>query len=152
MRALIQRVKEASVYIDGECRSSIRQGILVFLGVKQGDTVEDAKYLSERCSNLRIFEDAEGKMNLSVKDINGSALVISQFTLYADTSRGNRPGFSLAAPPEPAETMYDEFVLSIGRYMGEDRVKTGVFRAMMDVHLVNDGPVTLTLESKVKGT
>ncbi len=152
MRALIQRVKEASVYIDGSCHSAIHRGLLVFLGVKHGDTAEDAKYLGERCSHLRIFEDAEGKMNLSVKDVNGSVLVISQFTLYADTSRGNRPGFSLAAPPELAEALYNEFVLSLSQHMGEDRVRTGVFRAPMEVHLVNDGPVTVTVDSKTKGT
>lgn len=152
MRALIQRVKEASVRIENQRHSSIGQGILVFLGVRQGDTTEDAGYVSERCSNLRIFEDSEGKMNLSVKDIKGSALVVSQFTLYADTSRGNRPGFSLAAQPETAEVLYEEFVRSLRLHMGNDRVKTGVFRTMMDVELVNDGPVTLTLESKTKGS
>jgi D-tyrosyl-tRNA(Tyr) deacylase len=151
MRALIQRVKEASVYIDGKCHAAIKGGILIFLGVKLDDTPEDAGYLAERCSNLRIFEDSEGKMNLSVKDTNGAALVISQFTLYADTTRGNRPGFSLAAAPAPAESLYNTFINSLGRCMGEENVKTGVFRAMMDIHLVNDGPVTLTIESKTKG-
>jgi D-aminoacyl-tRNA deacylase len=150
MRVIVQRVKGASVYIDGECRAIINQGILIFLGVKQDDDAEDAEYLAERCSNLRIFEDAERKMNLSVRDINGSALVVSQFTLYADTTRGNRPGFSFAASPELAEKLYNKFVSSLVHCIGEEHVKTGVFRAMMDIHLTNDGPVTLTIESKTK--
>jgi D-tyrosyl-tRNA(Tyr) deacylase len=152
MRALVQRVKEAGVHIDGECRAEINRGIMIFLGVKQGDTEADARYLAERCALLRIFEDAEGKMNLSVMDIGGEAMVISQFTLYADTTRGNRPGFSLAAPPEVAEKLYDRFVTELRQQMSEERVRTGVFRAMMDIRLINDGPVTISVESKTIGS
>lgn len=148
MRALIQRVKEASVYIDGICQSSINKGLLIFLGVKQGDTKDCALNLAERCVHLRIFEDQYGKMNLSVNDVGGSVLVVSQFTLYADTKRGHRPSFTDAAPPDIAEILYNEFVEKLKTQIGDGRVKTGIFRAMMDIHLINDGPVTITLESK----
>jgi len=148
MRALIQRVRRSSVTIDGKTHSSIEAGMLVLLGVKQGDQEADAEYLADRCAALRIFEDADGKMNLSVQDIHGSALVVSQFTLYGDTRKGNRPSYSEAAPPERAEELYEHFVGCLRRSLGESSVATGVFRAMMDVELVNDGPVTVMVESK----
>jgi D-tyrosyl-tRNA(Tyr) deacylase len=148
MRALIQRVKESSVSVGGTTHSRIGQGLLILLGVARTDTADDARYLAGRCANLRVFEDQEGKMNLSVIDVGGKALVVSQFTLYADTRRGNRPGFSDAAPPESAEGLYDEYVRQLRVALGDANVETGVFRAMMDVSLINDGPVTIMIESK----
>jgi D-tyrosyl-tRNA(Tyr) deacylase len=151
MRVLVQRVKKCEVRIDGKPHSAIGPGMLIFLGVRRGDTEEDAQYLADRCAALRIFEDQQEKMNLSVKDIGGSAMVVSQFTLYADTRRGNRPGFTEAASPEIAEDLYEKFVQHLRSSLGESRVSTGVFRAMMDVELVNDGPVTVMIESKSDG-
>lgn len=148
MRALIQRVKHASVDIHGEPHNHIGRGILIFLGVRNGDTEKDAEYLAQRCADLRIFGDEEGKMNLSVKDIHGSTLVVSQFTLYADTRKGNRPSFTDSAPPEEAERLYNHFVEHCRKHLGDAKVCTGKFRAMMDVGLVNDGPVTVMVESK----
>lgn len=148
MRALIQRVKQASVSIDGAVHSEIQRGMLVFLGITHRDNAGDAQYLAQRCGNLRIFEDSENKMNLSVKEIGGNALVVSQFTLYADTRKGHRPSFVDAARPEAAEELYDHFVKSLRAELSESQVRTGMFRAMMDVSLTNDGPVTIMLESK----
>ncbi len=148
MRAIVQRVSSASVTIDGKTNGSIGQGLLILLGIKNGDTEDDAQYLAEKCVLLRIFEDAEGKMNLSVKDVNGSVLVVSQFTLYGDTRKGNRPSFVEAAQPAIAEPLYDCFVRRMRALLGEEKVATGVFRAMMDVALVNAGPVTIIIESK----
>jgi D-tyrosyl-tRNA(Tyr) deacylase len=148
MRALIQRVKRASVTIDGNLRSSIGPGLLILLGVKSTDGEQDASYLADRCVALRIFDDSEGKMNLSVKDTGGAIMVVSQFTLYGDTRKGNRPSYSDAAGPELAEQLYNLFVERLTSQIGKERVVTGVFRAMMDVELVNDGPVTVTVESK----
>jgi D-aminoacyl-tRNA deacylase len=148
MRALVQRVKRASVMIDGQLHSEVDKGLLVFLGVASTDSTEAARYLAQRSAALRIFEDDQGKMNLSVKEIHGNALVVSQFTLYADTRKGNRPSFVDAAKPELAEQLYEEYVRCLRTEMGESHVSTGMFRAMMDIHLVNDGPVTIMLESK----
>ena len=125
--------------------------MLIFLGVTHDDAPGDAEYLADRCAALRIFEDDQGKMNLSVSESGGSALVVSQFTLYADTRKGNRPSFVDAAPPEIAEQRYNEFVAALRGRLGGPGVQTGVFRAMMDVQLNNDGPVTIMLESKPKG-
>jgi D-tyrosyl-tRNA(Tyr) deacylase len=145
MRAVVQRVAEAAVRVDGEVVGRIGAGLLVLLGVGQGDQESDAEYLAEKILNLRIFADAEGQMNLSVLDARGELLAVSQFTLYADTRRGRRPGYSAAAPPEEASRLYRYFV---GRLRESGlRVEEGVFRAMMDVSLVNRGPVTILLDS-----
>ncbi len=148
MRALIQRVSSSSVTINGTLHSSIGKGLLILLGIKTTDTETDVRYLAEKCAALRIFEDADEKMNLSVKDISGSVMIVSQFTLYGDTRKGNRPGFSDAAPPALAEPLYDTFVQVMSGLLDKEKVAAGVFRAMMEVALVNDGPVTLIVESK----
>lgn len=148
MKALIQRVSKASVTIDGKMYSSIEQGLLIFLGIKVHDSAEDARYLAEKSCALRVFEDDQQKMNLSVRDVGGSVLAVSQFTLYGDTRKGNRPNFIEAAPPEEAEPLYNFFVDQLRQELGTGRVAAGLFRAMMDVELINDGPVTVMLESK----
>ena len=148
MRALVQRVKRCSVTIDGKLQSSIETGILILLGIKNGDTESAAGYLAERCSSLRIFDDEAGKMNLSVQEVKGEVMVVSQFTLYGDTHKGNRPSYTDAAPPQIAESLYNNFIRHVQKLLGDKRVTSGVFRAMMDVELINDGPVTLMLESK----
>ena len=148
MRLLVQRVSSASVVVDGAIAGAIDRGLLVLLGIKNGDTEADAKYLAEKCSTLRIFEDEQEKMNLSVRDVGGKILTVSQFTLYGDTRKGNRPSFVDAAPPDIAEPLYNSFVRELRALLGVDAVATGVFRARMDVHLVNDGPVTVLIESK----
>jgi D-aminoacyl-tRNA deacylase len=146
MRAVIQRVTRASVTIDGEIVGEIGNGLVVLLGIARDDTRQDADYLAPKIIALRIFDDAEGRMNLSVKDIDGGLLVVSQFTLYGDVRRGLRPSWSDAAPPEIAEPLYDYFVESSRKLLG--RVETGSFRKMMQVKLVNDGPVTILLDSR----
>ena len=148
MKALIQRVSKASVTIDGRMYSSIEKGLLILLGIKIHDTAEDARYLAEKSCSLRIFEDDQQKMNLSVRDVGGSVLAVSQFTLYGDTRKGNRPSFIDAAPPEEAEPLYNIFVDQLRQQLGINRVSTGLFRTMMDVELINNGPVTVMLESK----
>lgn len=146
MKALIQRVSRGSVTINGEICASIGKGFVILLGVRHGDERESAFFLADKCANLRIFEDAQGKMNLGLREVDGSVLVVSQFTLYAEAQKGNRPGFTLAARPEEAEPLYDLFVGRMRDVLGEERVKTGVFRAMMNVEILNDGPVTILLE------
>lgn len=146
MRAVIQRVKNASVSIDGSEYSSIGPGILAFVAVRPEDTDKDLDYLLSKIPNLRIFEDENGKMNLSVKDIGGEILIVSQFTLYGDCRHGRRPGFSRAGDPKEAELIYNKFV---DRIKNEPvTVKTGKFQADMNVSLINDGPVTLLLDSE----
>ncbi len=147
MRALVQRVRESSVTVNGEISGEIGAGLLIFLGVKQSDEIEDLDWLVSKCLNLRIFHDDQGKMNLSVMDTGGEVLVVSQFTLYGDTRKGNRPSFNAAAKPEKAETLYNGFVSKMSMTLGK-RVETGVFGAHMDVRLLNDGPVTLMLEKE----
>ncbi|HEY4643610.1 MAG TPA: D-aminoacyl-tRNA deacylase [Bacteroidota bacterium] len=148
MKALIQRVSKSAVRVDGRVVGETGKGMLVLLSVKHGDTEEDARFLSERCLSVRIFEDENEKMNRSVVDVGGEVLIVSQFTLHADTRKGNRPSFDRAAPPDVAERLYGLFVEGLKQRLGEGRVATGVFRARMDVELVNDGPVTIILESK----
>ncbi len=150
MRALVQRVTGASVSVGGTTVGSIGPGMLILLGVAAGDTADDAVRLAAKCASLRIFDDANGVMNDSVKQSGGAALVVSQFTLYADASRGNRPSYAGAAPPAEAESLYDNFLGALRNELGHDRVQAGVFRAMMMVSLVNDGPVTILLESARK--
>ena len=147
MRALIQRVSSASVTIDGEVNGSVNQGLLILLGVTHTDTENDALYLAEKIANLRIFCDEQDKMNLSLLDINGEALVISQFTLYGDCRKGRRPGFSDAARPELADPLYERFIALL-KEQGVKKVDTGRVGADMKVALVNDGPVTLIVESR----
>ncbi len=146
MRAVIQRVSEASVTIDQQTVGAIGQGLMVLLGVAQGDTSQEAKALAEKTAGLRIFEDNAGKMNRSVEEIGGSLLVVSQFTLLGDCRKGRRPGFTDAAPPQLADQLYEEYVAAL-RSRGVN-VATGVFRADMQVALVNDGPVTMLLDSR----
>ena len=146
MRAVIQRVSEASVIVDGQTVGEIRKGLVVLLGVARGDTSRDAVYLAEKTSGLRIFEDEHGKMNRSVEDISGSVLVVSQFTLLGDCRKGRRPGFTDAAEPELADMLYEDYV-GIMQQRGIN-VATGIFRAEMKVGLINDGPVTILLDSR----
>jgi len=146
MRSVIQRVKESSVIVDNKIIGNIGKGLLVLLGVAEKDSAADADYLADKITNLRIFEDEQGKMNRSLLEIEGQMLVVSQFTLLGDCSKGRRPSFIQAAEPEKANTLYEYFVEKV-RGNGI-HVETGQFRAMMDVSLVNDGPVTFILESK----
>ena len=146
MRAVVQRVTRASVTIDGEIVGDIGNGVVVLLGIARDDTKQDADYLVPKIIALRIFDDADGRMNVSVKDVDGGLLVVSQFTLYGDVRRGLRPSWSDAAPPEIAEPLYEYFVESSRKLLG--RVETGSFRKMMQVELVNDGPVTILLDSR----
>jgi D-tyrosyl-tRNA(Tyr) deacylase len=145
MRAVIQRVAEARVSVGEEIVSGIGRGLCILLGIGVNDSEKDAEFLASKIGNLRIFTDEQGKMNRSVRDIHGELLVISQFTLYGDCRKGNRPSFSAAAAPEPAKSLYDNFVQRLRQT--ELKVVTGEFRAHMKVALVNDGPVTLILET-----
>jgi len=146
MRAVVQRVTRARVTVADQIIGEIQNGLVVLLGIARDDTKYDADYLVPKIIALRIFDDAEGRMNVSVKDVAGGLLVVSQFTLYGDVRRGLRPSWSDAAPPEIAEPLYDYFVASSRKLLG--RVETGSFRAMMQVELVNDGPVTILLDSR----
>jgi D-tyrosyl-tRNA(Tyr) deacylase len=149
MRALVQRVTEGSVVVESDSYAAgIGKGMVILLGVKQNDTIEDLNFVADKCSGLRIFEDENQKMNLSLKDIDGEVLIISQFTLYGDARRGNRPSFTDAAQPAIANELYEKFCDRMRANLGEEKVKTGIFGAMMLVKIFNDGPVTILVESK----
>ena len=147
MRAVVQRVSEARVLVEGQVVGEIERGLCVLIGAGAVDTEADVSYLVSKLTGLRIFPDDDGKMNLSVMDIGGGVLAISQFTLYGDARKGRRPAFTAALAPGPAEALYDRLVGEL-RSAGVAKVGTGVFRADMKVHLVNDGPVTILLDSK----
>lgn len=146
MRAVVQRVSKASVTVNGEITGQIERGFLVLLGVEQGDTQDDVIYLAQKTVGLRVFEDVEGKMNLALSDVNGKMLVVSQFTLLGDCRKGRRPSFVNAARPEQADLLYQSFVAEVKGH--GIAVETGRFQEHMDVELVNDGPITLMLDSK----
>lgn len=146
MRAVIQRVKQSKVLVNGEVTGAIQQGFTVLLGVCQEDDIPDAQYLARKIANLRVFEDLDGKMNVSLKEVEGKVLAVSQFTLLGDTRKGNRPSFVEAAYPDKAKTLYDAFT----SYLAEEgiAVEEGIFQAEMMVEISNDGPVTILMDSK----
>jgi D-tyrosyl-tRNA(Tyr) deacylase len=147
MRVLVQRVKKASVVIDGTLHSSIGNGLLVFVGVEDADDSDDASWLASKVVNLRLFDDRNGVMNLSAIETGSELMIVSQFTLHASTKKGNRPSYIRAARPEKAIPLYEEFITSIEALLGHT-VSSGKFGAMMDVNLVNDGPVTIFIDSR----
>ena len=146
MRVVVQRARQATVTVDGKVTGAIEHGLMLLVGITHEDTVKDLEYCAKKVANLRIFEDEQGKMNLSIKEVGGSILSISQFTLYGETKKGNRPSFIEAARPEVAEPLYHQFN-QILRETYEIQVETGIFGAMMDVSFTNNGPVTLIVES-----
>ena len=146
MRVVVQRARQAKVTVDGKVTGAIEHGLMLLVGITHEDTVKDLEYCAKKVANLRIFEDEQGKMNLSIKEVGGSILSISQFTLYGETKKGNRPSFIEAARPEVAEPLYHQFN-QILRETYEIQVETGLFGAMMDVSFTNNGPVTLIVES-----
>ncbi len=147
MRFVIQRVSEASVTIDGHLYSEIKQGLLVLVGIEEADTAEDAEWLCQKLAGMRIFSDAEGKMNLSVQDTGGNMLLVSQFTLFASTKKGNRPSFIRSARPEHAIPLYEACIAQLSALLKKP-IETGRFGADMSISLVNDGPVTILMDSK----
>ena len=149
MRVVIQKVTEASVSIENQTVASIDKGLLVLVGIEDGDTNEDIAWLSSKIVNLRVFDDANGVMNLSVKEVEGEVLIVSQFTLHASTKKGNRPSYIKAARPEVAIPIYEAFIKQVETLLGK-RVSTGQFGAMMQVSLCNDGPVTILIDTKNK--
>lgn len=149
MRALVQRVSEGGVFIKSHNYSAeISKGMVILLGVRASDTEEDVNFVADKCSSLRIFEDSQEKMNLSLKDVDGEVLIISQFTLYGDAMKGNRPNFTEAAKAEQAEGLYLKFIQRVKNNLGDNKVKVGIFGAMMQVKIINDGPVTILVESR----
>jgi len=149
MRAVLQRVKKAGVIVGGKSVAGIGKGILALVAISREDTAEDLRWMARKITELRVFNDREGKLNLSLQDTGGELIVVSQFTLYGDCRKGRRPSYSDAAPPAEAEKMYEEFLEIVRDIMPE--VQTGQFQAMMDVSLVNDGPITLILDSRKQG-
>jgi len=147
MKIVVQRAKNAKVIVDEKIVGAIDHGLMLLIGITHDDQIEDARYCAKKIASLRIFEDEEGKMNLSVKDVGGAILSISQFTLYGNVEKGNRPSFTSAARPEVAEPLYNEFNKILQAEHGL-HVETGIFGAMMDIDFINDGPVTLIVESK----
>ena len=149
MRTVVQRVRHASVTIDEQCVASIGQGMLLLVGFEDSDTADDLEWTAQKVANLRIFDDADGVMNRSVKDVDGELLVVSQFTLYASVKKGNRPSYIRAAKPDVAIPLYESFCETMSLQAGRE-VKTGVFGADMKVSLLNDGPVTIVIDTKHK--
>ncbi len=149
MRTVIQRVTKASVVVEEKVTGTIQNGLLILLGIEDADTDADIEWLSGKIVNLRIFDDAKGIMNISIKDINGDILLISQFTLHASTKKGNRPSYIKASKPEFAIPMYEKMIARLEQEMGK-KIQTGIFGAMMKVELVNDGPVTIVIDTKNK--
>ncbi len=149
MRAVIQRVTKASVVVEEKVTGTIQNGLLILLGIEDADTDADIEWLSGKIVNLRIFDDANGVMNISIKDINGDILLVSQFTLHASTKKGNRPSYIKASKPEFAIPMYVKMIARLEQEMGK-KIQTGIFGAMMKVELVNDGPVTIVIDTKNK--
>lgn len=147
MKALVQKALKGSVSVDGNIVGKTGPGFVVLIGVRHEDTEKDAEFLATKTAGLRIFPDESGKMNLSLLDTGGSALVVSQFTLHADTAKGNRPGFANAAPPEQAKHLYEKYISELQNIIGPGKVETGIFRAKMIVEIINDGPVTIELKS-----
>lgn len=149
MKVVVQKVLQAGVFIEEKnYTAEIGKGLVILLGIKNDDTEDDVIFLADKCSNLRIFLDENDKMNLSVKDVGGEVLVISQFTLYGDAQRGNRPGFTDAAKPDIAIPLYEKFIDRMRKNLGPEKIKTGIFGAMMLVKIYNDGPVTIIIDSK----
>ncbi|MEN8194441.1 MAG: D-aminoacyl-tRNA deacylase, partial [Bacteroidota bacterium] len=149
MRALVQRVSKGGVKIPSQnYESQISKGLVLLLGVRESDGTDEVNFVADKCCNLRIFEDENDKMNLSLKDVSGEMLIISQFTLYGDARKGNRPSFSDAASPELAEDIYERFIKRVKENIGDEKVSAGIFGAMMEVEIINDGPVTILVESK----
>jgi D-tyrosyl-tRNA(Tyr) deacylase len=149
MRVVIQRVTEASVTINQQIHSQIETGYLVLAGFEENDSEEDLHWISKKITDLRVFSDQDGKMNLSVQDVGGEILLVSQFTLFASTKKGNRPSFIRSASPEIAVPLYDKFILMLNELL-PNKIKTGVFGADMKISLINDGPVTITIDSKAR--
>jgi len=149
MRAVVQRVSEASVAIEGDVKGEIQKGLMILLGIEQTDTIEDIEWLSKKITSLRIFNDQEGSMNLSIGDIKGDILLVSQFTLHAKVKKGNRPSYINAAKPDVARSLYEEFIRELEDFLGKS-IETGQFGANMKVSLVNDGPVTIIIDTKNK--
>ena len=150
MRAVIQRVSKASITIDGVSGSSMGGGMVILLGIERGDEISDIDWLVKKCVELRVFEDEDGKMNESILSTGGEVMVVSQFTLFGNVKKGNRPSFNRSAHPEDAIPLYESFVSGIKACIGDSKVSTGKFAAYMEVSLVNDGPVTILLDSKNK--
>ncbi|MCD8742310.1 D-tyrosyl-tRNA(Tyr) deacylase [Mucilaginibacter roseus] len=149
MRAVLQRVSEAACRVNGEVTGQIQTGFLVLLGVEDADTIEDLQWLAQKIANMRVFGDENGMMNKALADVDGSILLISQFTLFAQTKKGNRPSFIRAARPDKAIPLYEQMITELGKLTGKP-VATGIFGADMKISLVNDGPVTITIDTKVK--